>query len=206
MHGVARLPPRSTSSAMGDTLSFRMTTIAAAGLLAGCATVSLFGAPQIQALYTRDLALYATQSGEFATIVRGNPFGPGVDGEAIASVLRSPPWIRVTKFTTNPKPDTRSAYNIVLLFDPVRPGAGDSETCVSPQSEPVGGRSNAQMTRVVVTFCANGRAASSVEGRIAVTSAPTDPAFSHALQRALMEMLPPRNPRIEEASGSYSGA
>lgn len=177
----------------------------------GCAALALascggrlggtLGNADYNALYTRGLVQYAASSGEFATVVRGNPFGVSetpATQEAIANGLSSPGWLGPRHFTTNPKPETHWAYRVVIVFNPSRANAGDNQTCAHPENE----TSTAENSgRFVAVFCAADRYASRIDGTVQVAGGPGSPAFRNDLNVALLELLPPHNPRTERDGG-----
>lgn len=186
-------------------LSFKPMILAGAVAVAlgGCASVqnrtSAFGYTDYTALYSAGMVRYAAQSGEIATVVRGDPFGRGdtaMQAEAIASQLASPGWLGPRRFTTNPRADTKSNYKLVLVFNPTRLNVGDDQTCAMPGEEPTMGRSEGA-SKFMAVFCADARWASHLEGTVPLGQGPESVEFRNALNLAVLELMPPRNPKIE---------
>lgn len=180
-----------------------------AAALSGCAEIqnrtAIIGSADYSTLYNPGMVSYSALSGEIATVVRGDPFGHGDtpdQAEAIANQLVSPGWLGARRFTTLPHPETRSNYKVVLIFNPARLNTGDDQTCARPNEEPTLGRAAGASTFTAV-FCADVRWASRLSGTIPLASGPDSPAFRDALNIALSELLPSRNPVVEP--GGFEG-
>lgn len=161
-----------------------------AGLI-GCANSSV-GYSDYRALYTRELVTYAGDRGELTLVTRGQAFSSFASEQELAAAMKMPGWQSPRYFTVTPKPETHSAYRVVILFNPLRLNAGDDQTCVNPSAEPTGPyHVNAHM---IAVFCANQRWASRVDAFVPDARGPNDPAFRDAMYIAMAELLPPRNP------------
>lgn len=170
--------------------------LTAVALLAGCAGASRISMVDHNTQYTPEMFTYTGMSGEVNTVIRGNPFGPGVgDPEAIAAVFPTPAWTQPRRFTTHPGPNTPSNYRLVLIFNSQISGPGGDQICQDPDSEPVS--EGGGPIRMQAVFCTGERWASQLYATAPPAAGPNDPEFRNMLGHASMLLFPPRRPKFD---------
>ena len=176
---------------MRNRTAIRLLAIGAAAVLGGCVTgqndVVVRSADQVTP-YSPSFVNYAAKSGEFAAVLRGDPFATPVPPEAIASALRLPPYAIPAKVTTRPGPNAASNLRMVLVFNPAAPGPGTDEFCRDLDNIRSG--RPGPTTRVAAAFCADRRAVSWLAAEGPAGDNPQDPRFQMLMTAVILNLLP----------------
>lgn len=160
--------------------------------LAGCADGgSVVLSPRRMAAYDVGSLSYVADRGLLAEIV-GNPFKTDKQGldAVVSEVLSSHHFGPVFPVVTEPSPDFRSPYRVVMVFNPA-PAAGRATLCERvPESLPPG-----DVVRVAAAFCASDKLLTSLKGSISGASGPDDPRFRRLIGLVSLELFPPFDDR-----------
>lgn len=134
---------------------------------------------------------YAGAGRDFRVDVVGNPFGGDQTafGQLVTEAMQRQHWGPATNFTTNPGPDAREAYRVVMLFNP--PLTFNSmRLCGDPPSAlPTENRQNG--IALYGAFCRGDKALSRLRGDIDGASGPADPAFRALVGQVTAALFPP---------------
>lgn len=124
-------------------MSFGLRTLAKIGivlLISACsASAILTGSPINDDERIRSSAFYVAGTGQFPTVIRGNPsrLGDGEFQDAVLSVLRLPAGLPATTFTLNPDPPVTHTYRLVLVFAPENRAVSAQTLCGGEANVPV---------------------------------------------------------------------
>ncbi len=102
------------------------TLLALAVALAACSTgIRTSSLPKQSALYSPEEVTYATRDGHLATVIHGNPFDipKAASDDAVIASLRLPGGFPDTEFIPRPPQRKPTGHRLVLVFNPVPPGA-----------------------------------------------------------------------------------
>ena len=141
--------------------------------------------------YDPGTVVWASQDGELAAVVRGNPFPGGAADEAIAAALSLPGWLPPARITIMPADRSRSGHRLVLVFNPAREPLGGKAAC-GDLSAVLTNEAGAMM-RVQLAFCSGAEVDAEATLQAPAGRTPRDPVFRQALDDALEAMLPPAN-------------
>lgn len=179
--------------------------LAATLALAACAPNNVrVGAPSYTQLYYPQLVDYVTQGGQLATVIRGNPFGPGpVDAEAIAAALPLPNTATPFRYRVMMPEAARKSARVVLIFGPATDGPGDSETCNNPQDEAI--RPGGGPIGVRAVFCVGPSWTTTLFASSPAASGPTDPQFQSLMNQVIAGILPQDQPLTDHGLGGGTG-
>lgn len=145
----------------------------------------------IDPLYGAGQFAYAGAGRDLRVDVVGDPFGgdPAAFGRIVTDAMQGRHFGPATNFTTTPGADARSAYRVVMLFDPSL-SLNPALLCSDPPSSlPVQGGQN--RVSVFAAFCRGGKSLTSVKGGIASASGPEDPEFRELVGRVTHALFPP---------------
>ncbi len=124
-------------------MAFRLRSFATIGLFllvsaCGAGTI-LTGSPINDDGRIRPSAFYVAGSGQFPTVIRGNPSDLGDDAfqDAVLSVLRLPGGFPATTFTLDPDPPVVHTYRLVLVFAPENRALSAMTICSGDADVPV---------------------------------------------------------------------
>ena len=153
--------------------------------------------------YSPGLVGYVVQDGDWYGIVHGQPFTTPASAAAITAAIALPSWARDAKVVTVPGPRTRTAYRLVLTFNPVAAGTVGDEACKSAAVMPVR-QPASDSTDVAATFCMFETAIAKTVGHGTVGASPQDPAFHRLMALTMASLLPPRDAAGNETAGACS--
>lgn len=160
-----------------------------AALLGGCTESATIPHHYVYDAYRPSYLGYAASRGGMLTQVIGNPFdAPKSTVDAIVTeTLEANHFGPDLPFFTEPPPDFRSTYHVVVLFNPA-PGAAPSRLCGDPHQpqEPRSGR-----VGVLAAFCDGDYRITSAGGSIDGVEGPNDPAFRVLLRQIGLLLFPP---------------
>lgn len=151
--------------------------------------------------YSPGLVGYVVQDGDWYGILHGQPFVTPASAAAITAAIELPSWARDAKVVTVPGPRTRTAYRLVLTFNPVTTGTVGDEACKPAAVIPVR-PATADTTIVAATFCMFETAIAKTVGHGPVGTSPQDPAFRRLMALTMAALLPPRDAAGNETPGA----
>lgn len=134
---------------------------------------------------------YAGSGRDFRVDVVGNPFG-GDDaafGRTVTDAMQDRHFGPRTNFTTTPGESARSAYRVVMLFDPPVTFNGMRLCGESPTALPT--EAGHDDVSVYAAFCLGNYSLSRVKGTIGGASGPADPAFRELVGQVTFALFPP---------------
>jgi len=179
--------------------------LAAAAALAACTQSNVnVSAVSYTPLYYPQLVSYVTQGGQLATVVRGNPFGPGpVDADALAAALPLPNAAAPFRYRAMTPDAARKSARLVLVFGPAAAGPGDSDTCNNAQDEPIvpGGGPVA----VKAVFCVGPNWTSTLYASGPPARDPRDPQFQALMNQVIASLMPEDQPLSDRGTGGGTG-
>jgi hypothetical protein len=174
--------------------------VAAAGLFAGAQMASdaeagmVTSSPGKSYYYSPNQVRYVAGGGEFWTIVQGNPFAmPKIDfDEAVTSHMDGRPhWAAPGQYTTAPSEDAKTAYWVVLVFNP--PAGFDGYRACEGYAG--AGRPNPSgAVEVVAAFCSKVHVLGETRAYLDHASGPGDPAFAQLIHQVQTDIFPRRLP------------
>ena len=163
---------------------------AAASFLAACAASPTLPHNYVYDGYRPAYLGYSADRGGLLTEVIGNPFeAPKTELDtAVTETLSQRSFGPQLDFFTEPPEGYRSAYHVVVLFNPAAEAA-PAGLCRNP-SQP-------QTTRpgevgVLAAFCSGDRRITSAGGSVAGASGPDDPAFRKLMGQVAALLFPSR--------------
>ncbi len=137
---------------------FRRPSHAAVGLfllVSACGTSDILtGSPINDDGRIRSSAVYVAATGQFPTVIRGNPSNLGGDAfrGAVLSVLRLPAGLPATAFTLNPDPPVSHTYRLVLVFAPETKALSARTMCSEEGEIPVS-RAKDELLFLKAAYC-----------------------------------------------------
>lgn len=145
----------------------------------------------INPLYGAGQFAYAGAGRDLRVDVVGNPFDgdPAAFGRAVTDAMQGRHFGPATHFTTTPGGDARSAYRVVMLFDPPL-SLNPMRLCDDPPST-LPTQAGQGRLFVFAAFCRGSKALTSVKGGIAGAAGPDDPAFRDLVGRVTHALFPP---------------
>lgn len=174
--------------------SLRVATTAVvlgAAILAGCTgeiMQSNFDRPGADRYFQ-----YGAAPGEMRAVVVGNPFPvskPVVD-QAVVDAMQRNHNGPMTHFTTQPGPDARPDFRIVMAFNtPMNFNA--SGLCRSPDGIP-SGKTTGNL-EILSGFCVGDKLYSHAKVSAPSVDSPTDPRFASMVQTAMWQLVPSQDP------------
>lgn len=169
-------------------------------LLGGCAGDAAYQGADLSALYRRVEVAKAGAQGPVPVTIRGAPFPDAaretLTAAVVAALGRAPAFQPMRPVSGDPGP-REVDYRIVLAFgelpsgpEGLCPGQDAATVAASPQD-------------AAMSFCIGERMLSSVRGRmLRPARGPGDPAFADFVGGLAAELLPLRNPHLENRSRS----
>lgn len=139
-------------------MSFRLRSLAAVGLflvISACDTSDILTGPPINNdERIRSSAFYVAGTGQFPTIIRGNPSNLGDEAfrDAVLSILRLPAGLPATAFTLDPDPPVSHTYRLVLVFAPENRTLSAMTICSGEAGIPVS-RAKEEFLFVKAAYC-----------------------------------------------------
>lgn len=145
----------------------------------------------VNPMYGAGQFAYAGAGRDLRVDVAGNPFGGDAQtfGRAVTEAMQNRHFGPATNFTTSPGADARSAYRVVMLFDPPR-SFNPMELCDGSASA-LPTQTDQDGVSVFGAFCRGNYSLSSVKGRIGAADGADDPAFRQLVGRVTHALFPP---------------
>ena len=114
-------------------------------------------------------AFHVAGSGQFPTVIRGNPSNLGDDAfqDAVLSVLRLPGGFPATTFTLNPDPPVEHTYRLVLVFAPENRALSAMTICSGDAEVPVS-RAKEEVLFLKAAYCHRSEPLSETFGKTAI--------------------------------------
>ncbi len=144
--------------------------------------------------YAPSQVRYVASGGEFRTIVRGNAFAMSkADFDTLVTGLMDgrPGWAPPGRYTTMPSANAKTAYWVVLAFNP--PAVYDGvRACEGRDAAGLPDPSGA--VEVVAAFCSKVHVLSQTRARLDHARGPDDPGFADLIHRAQLDIFPYRLP------------
>lgn len=149
--------------------------------------------------YHQDYLRYAASRGPVQTVVRGNAFGAGADGEFAGRVIGEmqdrPLGVGKVEFEPAEPAGLKGPVYVSMVFNP-EPGFDSYDACAPERVDAAGGSAKAgQPARVVAAFCSTERLLSGTVGE-ATINGPDDPRFGELIRFVMLDLFPPRNPNL----------
>ena len=170
-----------------------------------CLTLAACDAPIV---YYRHVSTYTP--GEFAYAgdlyleVVGNPYKVPQEefDQKLADTMSAGVWGTPVRFVTEPAPESRSPYRVIMVFDPPN-DASFNLLCAAPDMvEPMPpGPGNTKLSAVL---CRGYYPISYVYAGF-TSQGPADPAFRTAIHQIELALLPARNEHIDQNGGDSGG-
>lgn len=158
-------------------------------VLGACASAPTMRYTYVDPAYRPSYLGYAAGRGGMLTEIIGNPFDapkPAVDA-VVTETLENNHFGPRLPFFTEPPPDFRSTYRVVVLFNPSE-GAAPAQLC-SRSDQPQNPRGN--QVGVLAAFCDGPYRITSAGGSIPGARGPDDPAFRALLRQTALLLFPP---------------
>ena len=156
------------------------------------------------AAYTPSVVNNAAVAGGMMVEVVGNPFDIPKDEleSAVTGAMTGSHFGPAVNFLTTAPDGFRSAYRIVILFDPTQ-NYTENKLCKESQSLQPGTGEN---VKAHAALCAKGSALTGVSGRVGDVTGIDDPKFRRLISQITTNLLPPSNPdRRDGRSGIFIG-
>jgi hypothetical protein len=176
-----------------DLLMLPRSTLAALCLViaAGCTGVDRV-VPEYSDIYTPNEVSYASTGRDFATEVRGNPFGGDqfAFDKVVTDALQRYYVGPATTFTTTPDTSAHRLYRVVLWFNPATP-VPNQALCLQTELP-----SQPPSERIVVqaAFCRGGGMASAATGWLDGAQSPNERGFRLLMADLTYSLFPPYYP------------
>lgn len=173
--------------------------VAAAGLFAGAqfagnAEAGVTSSPGKSYFYSPNQVRYVAGGGEFWTIVQGNAFGmpkAAFDDVVTGHMDGRPRWAAPGRYTTTPSQDAKTAYWVVLVFNP--PVNYDGYRACQGY-DGAGGPYSSGAVEVVAAFCSKNHVLGETRAFLDHASGPNDPAFAQLIHQVQTDIFPRRLP------------
>ncbi|MCH8182830.1 MAG: hypothetical protein IID55_06585 [Proteobacteria bacterium] len=155
-------------------MHYRLRCLATAGLfllVSACgANDILTGSPINDDGRIRSSAVYVAATGQFPTVIRGNPSNLGGDAfrDVVLGVLRLPAGLPATVFTVEPDPPVPHAYRLVLVFAPENKYLSARTICSGEADIPVS-RAKDKLLFLKAVYCHRSAPLSETFGQTAIT-------------------------------------
>lgn len=179
---------------------------ALAGGLAACSGTPVIGHTYVSDNYSPGILTYAAGRGGMLTEVTGNPFaGPkaALDSRVTESFEHAH-FGPELPFFTEPPADYRSAYRVVVLFNPA-PHANGAKLCSSPERPQADPQARPEgRVGVLAAFCTSDRRISSAGGTIAGATGPDDPSFQTFMRQLSLQLFPPQSPNKNDRDSLFT--
>jgi len=145
----------------------------------------------VNPMYGAGQFAYAGAGRDLRVDVAGNPFGGDAQafGHAVTDAMQGQHFGPATNFTTSPDQAARSAYRVVMLFDPPR-SFNPMQLCDGTASA-LPTQAGQDGVSVFGAFCRGNYSLSSAKGRVAAAAGPDDPAFRQLVGRVTHALFPP---------------
>ncbi len=123
--------------------------------------------------------------------VLGNPFDAAQDAfaRAVTDAMQGRHWGPRTNFTTEPGPEARESYNVIMLFDP--PADLNSLRLCREDPAALPRDTAGEGITLFAAFCRGSRSLTSVKGHIDGASGAGDPAFRELVGQVTNALFPP---------------
>lgn len=161
-------------------------------LAAGCApTAVTLTQHEVDTAYDPGQFAYAGAGRDLRTVVVGNPFGGDAAAfeAAVTDAMQGQHWGQSTHFTTTPDANARTAYRVVMLFDPpaslnaTRLCRGDAKSLPTARTD--------DGITLFGAFCRGEKDLTSIKGRVTGASDARSPEFRDLVGRVTRGLFPP---------------
>jgi len=175
---------------------FRRPYLAIVGLIllvSACGTSDILTGPPISGdERIRSSAFYVAGTGQFPTIIRGNPSNLGDDAfqDAVLGVLRLPAGLPATAFTLNPDPPVAHTYRLVLVFAPENRAVSAMTICSGEAEIPVSGAKD-ELLFLKAAYCHRNAPLSETFGETTIADYRSEK-FRTLMFRVMDGLFPPR--------------
>ncbi len=167
----------------------------AAALSAGAGQASAYSLDfqQTYISYDRTDLTYAGEDGRPVwTVIIGNPFGGSKEllDTTVLDAMKGSHFGRDVTFATQPGPETRRAYRVVMLLNGSTKNAYN--ICRYYPSYPLGPGDHGNSIQLVAVFCRGEKPSTIVSARMG-NKPMTDPEFAQMVRQVTVNLFPPQN-------------
>lgn len=179
-----------------------MRILAATGLLilaAGCGPGDILtGSPINSDDNIRSTAVYVAGTGQFPTVIRGNPSNLSDDAFAgvVLGVLRLPAGLPATAFTLKPDPPVTHTFRLVFVFAPENRALSARTICSGDADVPVS-RRKTDLLFLKAAYCHRGDPLSETFGETTVADYRSEK-FRTMMLLVMEQLFPPREPDADD--------
>ena len=167
------------------------------GLALVCALLAGCGAPttmsRVHTAGVPSLFAYAAGDRDMQTVIVGNPFSvPKAEVEkAITDAMQGNHYGPPTRFTTEPSPNARAGYRIVIMFDPPRTL---HNRVVCGKTEGLPADPDGERLRLLTAFCTQDTLRSEVMATMVPAASPHAPELRDLVAASMWQLIPAIDP------------